>query len=122
MLSFSKTKKDYFNEILLILFYLRRSLPRYIEDGYFDYLLNLNMHDIKIYAVPGSTFVFPRIPLMQIEGPVFKTRLLETTLLALVNYASLVATTMLHDFVQQPDRIRLYSNSVYAVLKVPMVV
>jgi nicotinate phosphoribosyltransferase len=31
--------------------YLRRSLPTYIEDGYFDYLLDLNMDDIKIYAV-----------------------------------------------------------------------
>jgi len=32
--------------------YLRSALPTYIEEGYFDYLLNLDMNDIKIYAVP----------------------------------------------------------------------
>ncbi|CAF1971388.1 unnamed protein product [Rotaria magnacalcarata] len=72
--------------------YLRSVLPTYTEKEYFDYLLDLDMNDVKIFAVPEGTVVFPRIPLIRIEGPILKTQLLETTLLTLVNFASLVAT------------------------------
>ncbi|UJR24904.1 hypothetical protein I4U23_006270 [Adineta vaga] len=72
--------------------YLRASLPTYIESEFFDYLSKLNMNDLKVYAVPEGTVVFPRLPLLRIEGPILKAQLLETTLLTLVNYASLVAT------------------------------
>ncbi|CAF1594305.1 unnamed protein product, partial [Adineta steineri] len=72
--------------------YLRTTLPNYIEKEFYDYLSALNMNDIKIYALPEGSVVFPRLPLLRIEGPILKGQLLETTLLTLVNYASLVAT------------------------------
>ncbi len=95
--------------------YLRTTLPNYVETEFYNYLATLDMNDVKIYAVPEgkSSFsnlklffhfvflslishlgsvVFPRIPLLRIEGPILKAQLLETTLLTLVNFASLVAT------------------------------
>ncbi|CAF0742534.1 unnamed protein product [Didymodactylos carnosus] len=72
--------------------YLKTILPQYVEKEFFAYLSQLVMDDIKIYAVPEGTVVFPRIPLLRVEGPILKTQLLETTFLTLINYASLVAT------------------------------
>jgi nicotinate phosphoribosyltransferase len=38
--------------------YLRSVLPPYIEEKYFQYLLDLDMHDIKVYAVPEGKYYF----------------------------------------------------------------
>ena len=38
--------------------YLRSVLPEYVEDGFFKYLSELNMNDIKVYAVREGNFLF----------------------------------------------------------------
>ncbi|CAF3635786.1 unnamed protein product [Rotaria socialis] len=38
--------------------YLRSVLPTYTEKEYFDYLLDLDMNDVKIYAVPEGEYLF----------------------------------------------------------------
>ncbi|CAG0894964.1 unnamed protein product [Cyprideis torosa] len=72
--------------------YLRDTLPKEVEEEFFKFLRNVNAKDIKLYAVPEGYVVFPRVPLIRVEGPLIVAQLLETTLLTLVNYASLVAT------------------------------
>lgn len=71
--------------------YLRQVMPG-IDDGFLIWLRDLDCSEVKIFAVPEGTIVFPRQPLIRVEGPLGIAQLLETTILNLVNYASLVAT------------------------------
>ena len=67
-------------------------MPSTVEDEFFEFLRNMDMKDLKLYAIREGSLVFPRVPLMRLEGPLLQVQLLETTLLVLVNFASLVAT------------------------------
>lgn len=70
--------------------YLRNTMPSYVEPEFFEYLRNMNMSGLKVYAIREGSVVFPRIPLMRIEGSLPIVQLLETTLLVLVNYARFI--------------------------------
>ncbi|XP_047985018.1 nicotinate phosphoribosyltransferase isoform X2 [Leguminivora glycinivorella] len=72
--------------------YLMATLPENIEPEFFAYLRDLTCKDIKLSAIDEGSVVFPRVPLLRVEGPLIIAQLLETTLLTLVNFASLMAT------------------------------
>jgi len=61
------------------------------EKAFLDYLLNLRF-TCDIDAVPEGTAVFPFQPLMRVTGPLIQCQLLETPLLNLMNFPSLIAT------------------------------
>ncbi|DBA00924.1 TPA: hypothetical protein N0F65_006124 [Lagenidium giganteum] len=71
--------------------YLRQVMPQ-AEPAFFDWLATLDCSGIKVYAVKEGTIVFPRIPLLRIEGNLAVGQLLETPLLNLLNFASLITT------------------------------
>ncbi|XP_068019324.1 nicotinate phosphoribosyltransferase isoform X2 [Melanerpes formicivorus] len=72
--------------------YLRSVLPSTTEEAFFDYLATLDTSEVTVSAVPEGSVVFARVPFLQVKGPLLVVQLLETTLLCLINYASLVAT------------------------------
>ncbi|XP_057331269.1 nicotinate phosphoribosyltransferase isoform X1 [Microplitis mediator] len=72
--------------------YLKTTMSPSIEPEFFEYLKGLTPKDVTLYAIEEGSAVFPRVPLIRVEGPLIMVQLLETTLLTLVNYASLMAT------------------------------
>lgn len=75
----------------------------HIEDEFWVYLKNLDTKCIKLFSIQEGSVCFPSLPLVRVEGPLGLLQLIETTLLNLINYPSLVATNA--------ARYRLAANS-----------
>lgn len=61
------------------------------EEAFIEYLSNLKFA-CDIDAVEEGEVVFPHMPLIRVKGPLIQCQLLETPLLNLVNFQTLVAT------------------------------
>ncbi len=62
------------------------------DPAFWTYLRALNAKDVVVHSVKDGSVVFPRIPLLTVRGPLVVCQLIETTLLTLVNFPSLVTT------------------------------
>ena len=59
--------------------------------AFLDYL-GLLKFSCDIDAVPEGTIVFPHAPLLRIQGPLLQCQLLESPLLNIINFQTLIAT------------------------------
>jgi nicotinate phosphoribosyltransferase len=61
------------------------------ESGFLDYLKEMKF-SCDIDAVEEGTVVFPNAPLIRVKGPLIQCQLLETPLLNIINFQTLIAT------------------------------
>lgn len=62
-----------------------------LDPAFLDYLGRLELR-CDVDAVPEGTVVFPHAPLLRVTGPMLQCQILETPLLNLINFQTLIAT------------------------------
>lgn len=61
------------------------------ENGFLGYLAELRL-TVDVDAIPEGTVAFGQEPLLRVRGPILQCQLLETPLLNIVNFQTLIAT------------------------------
>src|SRR4051812_6698696 len=61
------------------------------EPAFCDYLRQMRF-ECDVDAIPEGTAVFPHEPLVRVKGPILQAQIIETPLLNLVNFQTLIAT------------------------------
>lgn len=61
------------------------------DPAFLDYLQNMKF-SCDIDAIPEGTIVFPHEPLLRVRGPLIQGQLIETPLLTMINFQTLIAT------------------------------
>ena len=61
------------------------------DDDFIDYLRHLEMK-LTVRSMPEGEIVFANEPLLQVEGPLAQCQLVETAILNIINYQTLLAT------------------------------
>lgn len=64
---------------------------RNVGEDFFDYLKNFRFTG-DVWAVPEGTVLFPNEPILRIEAPIIESQIVETFLLSVINFESLIAT------------------------------
>jgi nicotinate phosphoribosyltransferase len=61
------------------------------QETFLDHLANLRLN-LEIDAIPEGTPVFGHQPLLRVQGPILHAQLVETALLNIINFQTLIAT------------------------------
>jgi len=62
-----------------------------LADDFFSYLGRFKFTG-DVWAVPEGSILFPNEPILRVEGPIIEAQIVETFLLSMINFQSLIAT------------------------------
>ena len=60
-------------------------------EDFFEYLRNFKFTG-NVWAVPEGTILFPNEPMIRVEAPIIEAQIVETYILSMMNFQSLIAT------------------------------
>src|SRR5205823_9276890 len=62
-----------------------------VDQNFFQYLKRFKFTG-TVWAVPEGTILFPNEPIIRIEAPIIEAQIVETYILSMINFQSLIAT------------------------------
>lgn len=87
------------------IFYLRSlKVFKHVQEDFFKYLRNFKFTG-SVWAVPEGTILFPGEPLIRIEAPIIEAQMVETYLLSMMNFQTLIATKASRIVTSAKDRL-----------------
>lgn len=85
--------------------FLQTQLP-YMKPEFFDWLKAMDTSKVTVEGIVDGNLVFAGEPLLRLEGPFALLQLLETPILNLINFASLVCTNASRMALVAGDRVK----------------
>ena len=64
---------------------------KYADQSFFEYLKRFRFTG-TVWAVPEGTVLFPNEPIIRIEAPIIEAQIVETYILSMINFQSLIAS------------------------------
>jgi len=68
------------------------------KDWFLDYLRELEL-DLEFYALEEGTIFFQNEPILQVEGPLPKAQLIETLVINLIHFETLIASKAIRNYI-----------------------
>lgn len=62
-----------------------------VDENFYEYLKTFKFRG-TVWAVPEGTILFPNEPLLRVEAPIIEAQIIETYILSIINFQSLIAT------------------------------
>ena len=85
--------------------YLKKQMPQ-AEPEFFEWLRGIDSKSLTVHGIPDGTIVFGKQPLLSIEGPIAIVQLIETPVLNLLNFATLVCTNASRMNIKSGEKVK----------------
>ncbi|UCD01415.1 MAG: nicotinate phosphoribosyltransferase [Promethearchaeota archaeon] len=88
-------------------FLRKKAVFKNIDASFFDEYLPNFKFNLDVWAMKEGNFFFPNEPIIRVQGPIFHAQIVETYLLNVINYQTLVASKASRIKNVAPDKVLL---------------